>query len=138
MLLLDCWFSNFVFYFLKNKEKGGGGRITLGGVEGESRYACFFYVFRDGGSISWGGTEKLIFGFDFLKQNKARTFQCLRFLVLKWKRVFSFAGMAVEMNTVVCFCFACTAHQTRKKIWSKSIYHMWGDEIMDLVFYCII
>ena len=52
---------------MQKKEKGGGGRITLGGVEGESRYACFFYVFRDGGSISWGGIEKLMFGFDFLK-----------------------------------------------------------------------
>jgi len=73
----------FLLFAKQKKRVGWGGRITLGGVEGESRYACFFYVFRDGGSTSWGGTEKLIFGFDFLKQNKARTFQCLRFLVLK-------------------------------------------------------
>ena len=61
---------------MQNKVKGVGGKITLGGVEGESRYACFFYVFRDGGSISWGGTEKLMFGFglDFLKPKQNMNF----------------------------------------------------------------
>jgi hypothetical protein len=36
----------------------------------------FFYVFRDGGSISWGGTEKLMFGFgfDFLKPKQNMNF----------------------------------------------------------------
>jgi len=80
----------FKFRFLLfAKKKKGGGIITFGGVEGESRYACFFYVFRDGGSIS---CHKMKTCFFWLQE------------------------MAVEMNTVVCFCFACTAHQTRKKM----------------------
>ena len=32
----------FRFLLFAKQKKGGRGRITLGGVEGESRYACFF------------------------------------------------------------------------------------------------
>ena len=68
------------------------------------------------GSISSGGTEKFMFGFDFLKPKPNMNFSVPPISCHKMKtHFFWLQEMAVEMNTVVCFCFACTAHQTRKK-----------------------